>query len=125
MSKVRSVRDGVDANARRVVAGATAATAAPAATENGYSLQGAKWLHVYARLNSGATAVAVTPWYWSSIAGAWFEGVQISLSAATVLFATVETRGEERVFIQVDSVTGGGNVDVWAGYSHDEPGREP
>ncbi len=118
MSKVKTLHPGLTTSERKVVNAATAATADPISSDIGHNLQGADFLHVYAAFASGATAATVTPWYYSTISGLWYEGDAIPFTTASQ-FALVEIRGEERVFIVVDSVAGGGSVSIWLGWSSD------
>ena len=72
-----------------------------------------------------ATAVAITPWWYSEISETWHEGTALTLNAASGFrAATAEGAGEARVYLQIDSVTGGGDATIWGGYSYGEPGRD-
>lgn len=93
-------------------------TADPAATEKGYALHAADNLHVYAEMTGGITALSVTPWFWSDIAGQWFEGAQINFTATSKM-AHVAAKQEQKVFFVVDAVTGTGTWALWAGYSYE------
>ena len=118
--KTFTLKNGDTATARKIWAGTTVAGApAPSASENGYSLQGADWLHVYVDLLTGATAATVIVWYFSDISNQWYQGDSVAITA-TDKIALIEVRGEFAAYFQVSSITGGGGtVDLWAGYSYE------
>ena len=126
MSAIRSIKPG-DTLADRVILEVTDAedpTPDPSATENGYHLNGADFLHVYTDgISAGTiTAATVTPWYYSKVAEKWFEGDPLNFTVSDQ-FALCITRGEEKVFFVVDSITGAGTLKLYAGYNHDH-GRD-
>jgi hypothetical protein len=122
MTKVRSLKNGPNANARRLLEAVTGANSDPTATTPGINMQGGQFLHLYAVFNGGSTQIQVTPWWYSEIAEQWFPGNTETLTPAAPM-VLIQAQGEHRVYLRVNSVTGG-NVDVWGGYSFDEPGRE-
>jgi len=123
MTTVRTLKRG-DTVDERVLLEASAVSPDPTANDAGINLQGAGYLHLYADFGGGITAATITPWYFSTIAGDWFEGDPINLTAASK-FALVEVQGEERLFLVLDALTGAGTLKVWGGYSYDSPGRDP
>lgn len=122
MSKIRSIRQGDSAANRRVVAGATATTTPPAPTASsrqGDSLNGADYMSVYAQFGGSMTAAQVRPYFWNSVHERWLPGSALAFDSATLaLIATIQTQGEERVQFVVESVTGSGTLDLWAGRSN-------
>lgn len=120
MTMVRSLKDGKTATERRlehVVNTDTFPTSTPTLADQGVHLRGADFLHIYAVM-TGITGATVTPYYWSDIAGVWFADDAIALTS-TVLLALVEVRGETRLKLVINSVTGTGSLDLWAGYSYE------
>jgi hypothetical protein len=117
MTIVRTLKHGSTVTDRRLNTWSAAPSADPVATDEGHHLQGADFLHLYVDLGA-ATAATITPWYYSEIAGKWFEGDPIVFNAANQ-FALVQTSGEEKVFMVLDAITGAGPVQVWGGYSHE------
>lgn len=127
MTAARTVKSGLTADERAVliISNAAVPNTDPNVDEVGFHLQGAEHLHVYAEFGGAVTAASVTPWYWSDIAEQWYEGVQISFTAAPGgRFSLVAVQGENRVFFVADSVTGAGTLKLWACYSFSEPGRD-
>lgn len=118
MSKPITLVGGTTPAARRMVVEAAGAAAAPTLPTDGAAMYGADWLHVYVAFTT-ATACGIVPWFWSAAAELWFAGDALSLTAAGDNWAIVEVRGEDRVYLQVTSVTGGGTVDAWGAYSYD------
>jgi hypothetical protein len=123
MSTVTTLKAGDTAADRRLIAAAAAVTPDPTLATDGWSMQGGNYLHLYTELTAPATAAAITPWYYSEIAGQWFEGNQLTFTAADA-FALIQVEGEARAFIVVDSLTGAGTVDVWGGWSWSYPGGD-
>lgn len=125
MSNVRTLKQGdtVDKRVISEVATADAPTADPLVTNKGFNFQGATFLHLYAEFTGSTTAATVTPWYFSTIAGQWFEGDAIAFTASSLL-ALVQVEGEDRVFFVVDSITGVGTVKIWGGYNYSHQGSE-
>lgn len=120
MTFVNTLKDGATSDARRIIVGATS-NAAPIATDEGFNVQGAQFLHIYVQFNAGATSCQITPWYWSDIAVQWFAGEALTFtSAPEVRLALVQVQGEHRVYLRLDSVAGG-NIHAWAGWSDDTP----
>lgn len=119
MTVARSVRDGDTADDRVVLTAdhTDVPTADPVAADLGWNLQGGDWMHVYAELPGTMTGLDVTPWYYSTAAGQWFRGSPLSFGQADKI-QLVEVRGEEKVFLVADGVTGTGTLKLWAGYSH-------
>lgn len=123
MTAVRSLRNPQD-NAvpadRVVLSVAAAPTPDPAADENGFSLNGGDFLHLYCNLD-GATDLTVTPWYFNEFMGFWVEDAanQVTFTATQSRFL-LETRGEQKVFLVADSMTGSPTTDalVYGGYSY-------
>lgn len=122
--KVRSLKKGETVADRVIVSATNASAPTPDPTgRDGWGLNGADYLHVYTTIDAaGPTAATVTPWFYSSIAGKWFEGDPLNFTL-TDRFALVEIRGEEKVHLVIDSVTGANDLDVWGGYSFE--GRDP
>ena len=120
MTVIRSVKPG-DTLAERVIIETTAApTPDPTASDLGLFLNGADFIHVYTDgLASGAiTAATVTPWYFSDVAGRWYEGDPLNFTV-TDQFGLCVIRGEDRVFFVVDSITGAGTLKIYAGYNYE------
>ena len=118
MSTARTLRSGPEVEDRKII-DSLAENDDPSADNDGYSFQGAQFLHIWVELESGATDCDVTPWYWSDIAGQWYEGDQLNFDQTT-LFALIQVQGESRVYLRLDAVTGG-TVSVWGGYSDEQP----
>lgn len=118
MSIPQSLRAGSTVDKRLIFEIDTAPSADPTPSDLGWSISGADWLHVYFELTGGANVASVTPWYWSSIAGQWFEGDTLSITSSDK-FGLLEIRGEEKVFFVVDSIGGPGGVKCWAAISFD------
>jgi hypothetical protein len=122
MSKVISVRDGVDANARRVVEAAAGTVAAPAAGAGpriGFALDGADYMSIWARFNGSMTQAVVRPYYWNRIHELWVPGQSITFDTSTLsLIAIIQVQGEHKVTFAIEGVTGAGSVDLWAGKSN-------
>jgi hypothetical protein len=91
-------------------------TASPVAgTTKGFRLQGATHLHTYIQLD-GATGATVSAWFYSRIAGLWFKGPSMVVTANHI--DLLEVQGEYAVAYTIDAITGTGTVRVWAGYSN-------
>ena len=116
MSGVLSLQSGTNRLERAVVdvPHTAVATADPTLPTDGDSLADANFLHIYAEFPATVTALGVTPWFFSSIANQWFEGNQLALNATTKI-ALVQIEREDRVAIVLDSVTGTGQIRIWAG----------
>lgn len=120
MSIATTLQPGPDSDARRVIANQSS-TPAPTSGVEGHHFQGGQFLHVYVEFLGGATQALITPWYWSEIAQQWFAGNQLTFTAAPdVRFALVQAQGEHRVYLRLDSVTGG-TINAWAAFSDDSP----
>lgn len=118
MTTVRSAKPGATAAARALIETSSAPSADPGATEHGYNIQGADFLHLYADLGS-ATGATVTPWYWNAITEKWHEdAANQKVFSATQKRHKIDTHGEEKVFLVLDAIAGAGTVTIWAGYSY-------
>jgi hypothetical protein len=125
MTTVRSLRNPQDSAtvSERVLLSVTASPSAdPAVTENGWSLNGADFMHLYCDLD-GATSLAVTPWYFNNFSGLWYEDAanQVTFTATQSVFL-IEVRGEEKVFLVADTLVGSPTtaVRVFGGYSYSD-----
>lgn len=112
---VYSLLSGATAADRRVLTAtdATDPTADPTLATDGYDFRGSNWLHIYLAFPAGVTQVLLTPWFYNTAAGAWYESNQLTFNATTK-FALLEQQREDRVFFVIDAITGVGTVDVWA-----------
>jgi len=116
MTKPSSVRSGETPDKRLILETTSAPTPDPTNADKGWSVDGSDYIHFYFELTGDATAATVTPWYWSEIAGQWFESNQLSVTS-TNKFGTEEIRGVgNKVFLVVDSltVTVSGGIKCWA-----------
>lgn len=123
MATVKNVIPGATAAARRALAAVAGATADPTLASDGHPIDGGDWLHIYVQFNAPATDCELTPWFYSQISERWYAGDALIFSSTGDTFTVIEIRGEERVYLRVDSVTGGGSINAWLGYSYD--GRKP
>ena len=121
MTIVRTLKEGVKVADRIILEIDDASTPSPdpILADKGFQVsgsRGATFLHVYVKFTGTVTAATVTPWFFSTIAGEWFEGNLLSFNLTTKI-AIVQTEGEEVPFFVIDSISGAGNVQIWAGYS--------
>lgn len=112
-----SLQTGDTAATRRLLS-ATATNSDPTLATDGWNLPNCDFLHIYTQLSGGATAVTVTPWYYSYISEVWYEGEIIAFSTTDKL-ALVEVQNEQRVYFRVNSINAG-TFELWAGGVPDE-----
>ena len=77
-------------------------------------MQGARYLHVYSDLTN-ATALQVTVWFYSDVAGQLFEGSILDLFVDNGR-SILEINGEDLVHIQISTIAGATvAANIWAG----------
>ncbi len=91
--------EGATANERKIVPEVEAPSQS---FTGGYNLQGSQDLHVFVELTGGAVAAQATPYFYSAIAGRWFEGEPLMFDPDTQ-YHRVDAAGEKVAFV-VNSV---------------------
>jgi hypothetical protein len=122
--KLRSLKAGATAAARRVLAGVIAASTAPVAATAGIPTTSARFLHVVGKLNDG-TSIKIKVWLRDSVSQEWTLDTDLgSNGLVTITQASptsnpfrglVEIAGIEEVYVQTLSPVGVlvAGLDVW------------
>lgn len=111
-SKPESLRAGAAAADRRLLSDESATTSAPSRTSDGWSTKGAQWLRFVFELSGTDPIFEIQVWIWSSTALLWTRSETISLTENGSV--KIECLGDERVYLQVTSVTGtGARISAW------------
>ena len=108
---------GGTASSRRLLAGVSAATAAPTLKGDGVLLQRNEFIHLFFDLTSTDASAYFTLqlWWYTPISGKWHIGESFTVNSDSL--STFEVQGLDRVYAQVTSVsaTDTPTLDAWVG----------
>jgi hypothetical protein len=112
---VRTAQPGETANARRILSGVTAPTAAPTLAGDGVLLQRNEFVHLFFDVTGTAPVFSVQIWWYSSVSGMWHKGEALNVNDNDI--ATIEVHGLSRLYLQVTAISGSGTptLNAWAG----------
>lgn len=119
-----SIKAGANPNARRILAGVTTTTAAPASDTDGYYAGSFKYLHIDIKLVGGTNA-SFKLWRWSAVSGLWKLDTRLGVNGTLTISTSdtannpfggiVESAFTDRVYLQVTAVSGPPTISAWIG----------
>lgn len=110
--KLESGKSGLTAADRRILAGATAATADPALSSDGYSTQQNDEFHLLFNVGGTDPVFGLQLWWYATTSAQWHKGEALTVQSNDVV--SIEINGLERVYLQVTSASGTTpTLDAW------------
>lgn len=115
-----SIKTGQTSAARRVLAGATAITAAPSASSDGYLLEQSQWAQLLVQAGGTRPVFTLQIWLYSEVSQRWHASDVVTAYGDEVL--TLEHRGFHRIYVQVTAVSGTSpTLNLWVARVEETP----
>jgi len=106
----QTLKSGNTSDDRALITDQSQATSPPRASSDAVSLNFAAFIHLFF---VASASFEVQVWWYSAISGAWHQGELLSITENDLFM--IETRGLERLALQVTSGVGGaGSLKAWA-----------
>ncbi|NBS70459.1 hypothetical protein EBT31_16330 [bacterium] len=100
-----SLKPGTTASERRILAGVTGSTSPPENGNSGYAVNGRTLIHLAFTLGgTDSPAFALQLWWYSKTSLSWHAGETFTVADSGLI--TVETKGLDRIYVEVTGVTG-------------------
>jgi hypothetical protein len=111
--KTTTAQAGNTADARRVLAGVSAATTVPTSSSHGHILQQNEYVHVLFSTGGTSPVFRVRLYWYFEVSGKWHKGNQIVVSGSDCVL--VEAQGADRVALAVEGTPSGTSptLDAW------------